>query len=307
VSVRVQVEVPTEDAQAWRPALAAALPEAQFVDSGTAQVDYLVAWRPRPEIFTATVVRKAIFNLGAGVDALLRVPTLPAQVPIYRLADAGMATQMAEYALAAVLRAYRELDAYAAAQAAGAWQPRPRCDKATFGVGVMGVGVLGRAVLAALRPFGFPLHGYARAPHDLPGVQVHAGEAALRGFLSRCAVCICLLPATPATRDLIDARRLAWLPRGAHFVNLARGELVVDEDLLAALDSGHLAHATLDVFRTEPLPASHPFWHHPGVTVTPHAAALTQVQDAVAQVAAGIWAIEAGREPPGRVDRARGY
>lgn len=307
MSVRVQVEVPTEDAEAWRPALAAALPEAQFVLSGAAEVDYLVAWRPPPETFTATVVRKAIFNLGAGVDALLRVPTLPAQVPIYRLADAGMAAQMAEYALAAVLRAYRELDAYAAAQAAGAWQPRPRRDKATFGVGVMGVGVLGRAVLAALRPFGFPLHGYARTPRDLPGVHVHAGEAALRAFLSHCAVCICLLPATPATRDLIDARRLAWLPRGAHLLNLARGELVVDEDLLAALDSGHLAHATLDVFRTEPLPASHPFWHHPGVTVTPHAAALTQVQDAVAQVAAGIRALEAGREPPGRVDRARGY
>ena len=304
---RVRVEVNAADAPAWRSALAAALPEALFVEAGEPEVDYLVTWKPSAEWFARTRVRKAIFNLGAGVDALLAVPTLPADVPLYRLTDAGMAEQMAEYAVATVLRAYREFDAFVHDQRDRRWQPRRRRTKADFGVGVMGVGVLGRAVLEALRPFGFPLHGHARAPRALPGVTMHAGAAALADFLSRCAVCIILVPSTPATRDLFDATRLAWLPRGAHLVNLARGDLVVDADLLAALDAGHLAHATLDVFRTEPLPAAHPFWHHPKVTITPHASAVTLLADSAAQVAAGIRAFEANREPPGRVDRARGY
>ena len=305
--VRVRVEVRGAEAPAWRTALAAALPEATFCAADEPEVDYLVAWKPSAEWFARTRVRKAVFNLGAGVDALLAVPTLPPALPVYRLTDAGMGDQMAEYAVAAVLRAYRELDAFAHDQRDRRWQPRPRRTKADFGVGVMGVGVLGRAVLDALLPFGFPLHGYTSAPRTVPGVTMHAGAAALPGFLSRCAVCICLLPSTPATRDLLDAARLALLPRGAHLVNLARGELVVDADLVAALDAGHLAHATLDVFRTEPLPAAHPFWHHPKVTITPHVSAITLLDDSAAQVAAGIRALEAGREPPGRVDRVRGY
>jgi glyoxylate/hydroxypyruvate reductase A len=305
--VRVRVEVRGGDAPVWRAALAAALPGARFVESDEPEVDYLVAWKPPAEWFARTRVRKAIFNLGAGVDALLAVPTLPPDVPIYRLTDAGMAAQMAEYAVATVLRAYCEFDAFAHDQRDRRWQPRSRRAKAGFGVGVMGAGVLGRAVLEALRPFGFPLHAYARASRALPGITLHAGDVGLRAFLSQCAVCICLLPSTPATRDLFDAARLAWMPRGAHLVNLARGELVVDADLVAALDAGHLAHATLDVFRTEPLPAAHPFWHHPKVTITPHVSAITLHEESAAQVAAGIRALEAGREPPGRVDRARGY
>jgi len=304
---RVLVEVPGDDAGRWRAALEAALPDARFASAGEAEVDYVVAWKPRPDVLARTVVRKAIFNLGAGVDYLLAVPTLPPNVPVYRLHDAGMAAQMADYAVAAVLRAWRELDAYAAAQREGRWQPRPLRDRSTFGVGVMGAGVLGRAVLAALRPFGFPLRGYARTAGAIEGVQSFHGEASLPAFLSGCAVCICLLPATAATRDLFDAQRLGWLPRGAHLVNLARGELVVDDALVAALDSGALAGATLDVFRTEPLPTDHPFWHHPRVTITPHVSAITLVSESAAQVAAGIRAVEAGHEPPGRVDRARGY
>jgi glyoxylate/hydroxypyruvate reductase A len=252
-------------------------------------------------------VRKAIFNLGAGVDFLLGLATLPPDVPIYRLMDAGMSAQMADYALAAVLRAFRDFDAYAAMQASTTWQPREPRERARFGVGVMGMGVMGRAVIAALRPFGFALRGYARAPHDDSPVPMFYGESALRDFLSGCDVVVCLLPATHATRNLFDGQRLSWLPRGAHLVNVARGELVVDEELIAALDSGHLGGATLDVFRTEPLPRDHPFWHHPRVKMTPHVAAVTLVAESVAQVAAGIGALEAGGEPPGRVDRARGY
>jgi len=308
LTVRVLVDVPsTADETRWRSALAAAYPEGEWLADDANDVDVLVAWRPRADRFVRTRVRRAIFNLGAGVDALLALPTLPFDVPVYRLTDAGMAEQMAQYATAAVLRAFRELDAYAAQQRDGAWRARPPRDKATFGVAVLGLGVLGRAVIEALRPFGFPLHGWARTPATLPGVTVHAGPDALRDCLAEAAVCICLLPSTPGTRDLLDATRLAWLPRGAHLVNLARGELVVDADLVALLDAGHLAGATLDVFRTEPLPAGHPFWHHPAITITPHVSAATLHEASAAQVADGIRALAAGREPPGRVDRMHGY
>ena len=302
----VCVDVRGDDAGRWRAALAAALPDARFVDDA-AEVDYVIAWRPRAETFARTRVRKAIFNLGAGVDALLAIDTLPRAVPVYRLCDAGMGEQMAEYAVAATLRAYRELPAYAAAQAQARWAPRERIPKSDFGVAVLGLGMLGRAVIEALRPFGFPLHGYARTPCVMDGVTVHAGEHALRTCLAHARVCICLLPSTSATRDVFDRRRLAWLPRGAHLVNVARGDLVVEADLLHALDSGQLESATLDVFREEPLPASHAFWHHPRITITPHVSAVTLVDRSVEQVAAGIRSIEAGREPPGRVDRAQGY
>jgi glyoxylate/hydroxypyruvate reductase A len=307
LTVRVLVDVPAADGERWRRALAAAYPGGDWLPDDADDTDVLVAWRPRAERFVRTRVRRAIFNLGAGVDALLALPTLPADVPVYRLTDAGMAEQMAQYATAAVLRAFRELDEYAAQQKAGQWRARPPRDKATFGVAVLGLGVLGRAVVDALRPFGFPLHGWARTPATLDGVTVHAGDDALRACLARAAVCICLLPSTPATRDLMDATRLSWLPRGAHLVNLARGELVVDADLIAALDDGRLAGATLDVFRTEPLPAAHPFWHHPGITITPHVSAATLHEASAAQVADGIRRLDAGREPAGRVDRVRGY
>ena len=306
MTVCVRVDVRGEQATRWREALARALPEARFEDTAT-DVDYLIAWRPAVETLQRVRVRKAVFNLGAGVDALLGVPTLPPGVAIYRLADAGMAEQMAEYAVMTVLRAYREMDVYARAQADGRWTPRARLDKSDFGVAVLGLGVLGRAVIDALRPFGFPLHGHARRPCALDGVEVFGGAAALEACLARARVCICLLPSTPDTRDLFDRARFAWLPRGAHFVNLSRGDLVVEHDLIDALDRGYLASATLDVFREEPLPPTHPFWHHPKITLTPHVSALTLIGPSVAQVASGIRAIESGREPPGRVDRSHGY
>jgi glyoxylate/hydroxypyruvate reductase A len=306
VTVSVRVDVRGAKATLWREALARALPEARFDHTAT-DVDYLVAWRPPLEIFERVRVRKAVFNLGAGVDALLDVPSLPPGLAVYRLSDAGMAEQMAEYAVMTVLRAYREMDVYARAQSDARWAPRERLDKSHFGIAVLGLGVLGRAVIDALRPFRFPLYGHARRPCALDGVEVFAGAAALQPCLARARVCICLLPSTPDTRDLFDRTRLAWLPSGAHLVNLSRGDLVVERDLIDALDRGHLASATLDVFRDEPLPPTHPFWHHPKVTLTPHVSALTLMGPSVAQVAAGIRAIESGREPPGRVDRSHGY
>lgn len=299
-----------ERAERWRDAFAARLPSARlhlWPQDAPDEVDYALVWKPDPEAFRRVRVRRAIFNLGAGVDALLAVPTLPPAVPIVRLEDAGMAEQMAEYAALAVLREFRDAPHYERAQREGRWDPARRRGKASFGVGVLGAGVLARAVVAALAPFGFPLATWSRTPRAIPGAESFAGAEALAAFLARSAMTIALLPSTPETRGLLDAAAFAAMPRGAHVVNLGRGDLIVDADLVAALDRGHLGHATLDVFRAEPLSPGHPFWHHPGITVTPHVSAVTRVEDSVAQVAAKLEALERGAPVSGVVDRAKGY
>ena len=305
----VLLQMPGRDADAWRAAVASALPEAEIAvwPVAPADPDYALVWRPPAELFARVRPAKAIFNLGAGVDALLAVPTLPRDVPVIRLADAGMAEQMAEYVTLAVLRAYREMDAYAEQQRDVRWQPRPRLAKREFGIGLMGFGVLGQAIAAALAPFGFPLASWRRTRKSVDGVTSHVGSAELPVFLTTTKVLVCTLPATPATTGILDRGALSQLPQGAHVVNIARGDLVVDADLIALLDSGHLAGATLDVFATEPLPVDHAFWHHPRVAVTPHVSAVTLIRESVAQVAAGIRRIEKGEPAAGVVDRQRGY
>jgi glyoxylate/hydroxypyruvate reductase A len=307
--MKVLLQMPGRDAESWRAALAAALPEAEIAvwPDMPGDPDYALVWRPPPEVFTHVRAPKAIFNLGAGVDALLSVPTLPPDVPVVRLTDAGMAEQMAEYVTLAVLRAYREMDAYEAQQREGSWLPRPRLAKAGFGVGLMGFGVLGQAIATALAPFGFPLSCWSRGPKSAAGMTSFAGTSELPAFLATAKVLVCTLPSTPETDGVLDAATLSQLPKGAHVVNVARGELVVDADLLALLDSEHLGGATLDVFRTEPLPSDHPFWHHPRVTLTPHVSAATLIPDSVAQVAAKIRRLESGQAVAGVVERERRY
>ena len=301
----------------WRAALARAFPAARVhactlsaddaAQAPPQDIDYALLWKPRPQLLQRLGPVKAVFNLGAGIDALAGLDSLPGGVPVVRIEDAGMAEQMSEYVVHAVLREYREFDAYADAQRAGAWRPRERQDKRAFGVGILGIGVLGTAVAAALRPFGFPIAAWSRTRKDLAGVDSYAGTGELAAFLGRCRVLVCMLPLTRETRGLLDRRALSKLPAGAHVVNVARGGLIVDDDLLALLDEGRLGAATLDVFRDEPLAASHAFWHHPRITVTPHISAVTLVEPSVAQIAAKIARLEAGLPITGIVDRKRDY
>jgi glyoxylate/hydroxypyruvate reductase A len=218
-----------------------------------------------------------------------------------------MAEQMIEYACHAVLRRYREFDAYAEQQRAGAWRPRRRIAKRRFGIGILGLGVLGSAVATALSQFGFPVYGWSRSPKALDGIESRAGAGELDFVLARAQILICLLPSTDETRGLLDRQRLSQLPRGGYVINLARGNVLVDEDLLALIDEGHLAGAMLDVFHDEPLPGAHAFWHHPKVTVTPHVSAATLVDESVAQIVAKIRRLEVGLPVTGVVERRRGY
>lgn len=307
--MKILLQPPRDECAAWRAALSAALPDAVVAvwPDAPAEPDYALVWKPPAELFARVRPTKAIFNLGAGVDVLMATATLPEDIPVIRLENAGMAAQMAEYVALAVLCAYREAGAYAAQQRESCWQPRPRLVKAGFGVGILGFGVLGQAVAGAIAPFGFPLFAWSGTRKQFAGIHSFAGTAELPAFLAASRILVCLLPSTRETRGLLDRANLSQLPRGAHVVNVARGDIVVDDDLIALLDAGHLAGATLDVFRHEPLPSGHPFWHHPRITLTPHASAVTVVEDSVAQVAAKILRLERGEPITGIVDRVRGY
>lgn len=293
----------------WLTALAAALPDAEVFlwAPGAPLADVAVVWSPPQRFIDEQTGLKALFNIGAGVDGLLKL-RLPPGLPVVRLDDAGMAVQMAEYVTQAVVRCFRDLPLYAQAQADARWafqKPRSRAD---FQVGVMGLGVLGARVVQALQGFEFPVRGWSRTPKTWPGVQTFAGPGeGLQGFLSGCQVLVNLLPLTPDTQNILNRHTLALLPPGAHVVNVARGAHLVDADLLDLLDQGHLGGATLDVFRQEPLPADHPFWRHPKITVTPHMSARTLRDESVAQIAGKVRALFQGLPIRGVVDPARGY
>lgn len=269
--------------------------------------DYAVLWNPSPTLLAQLSGVKAIFLMGAGADAVLKFgETLP-QVPLVRLGDAGMAVQMAEYVAYATLRYFRRFDEYEEQARHGLWAPLPVHEKKDFTIGVMGLGKLGLRVVETMRDFGFPVRGWSRTPKDLPGVDCYAGMASLDDFLSGTRVLVSLLPLTAETNNLLDRRRLATLPKGAYLINVARGAQVAEPDLLTLIRSGHIAGATLDVFRNEPLPAPHPFWEEPRITITPHISALTVREEAVRQIIDKIAAFEADQPVADIVDRQLGY
>jgi glyoxylate/hydroxypyruvate reductase A len=306
--MRITVCLSQQKPEPWVAGLQAALPGAQVSawQPGDPPADWAVVWAPPQAFIDEQTALKALFNTGAGVDALLKL-RLPPGLRVVRLDDAGMSVQMAEYVCHAVIRHFREFDGYEADTREGRWSYRKPRSRADWPVGVMGLGVLGTRVAQALRVFDFPVHGWSRSPREVPGVVCHAGEAALDGFLASCRVLVNLLPLTPQTENILNRQTLGRLLPGGYLINVARGAHLVDDDLLALLDSGHLAGATLDVFRTEPLPAAHPFWTHPRLTVTPHTSARTLRDESIAQIAGKIAALQRGEPVAGVVDPVRGY
>lgn len=300
----------TDDPQPWREALARALPHIPFHAwpevPAPAQVRYTLVWKPPHGWHRQFPNLRAILSLGAGVDALLEDPDLPA-VPVTRLVDGGLARQMAEYTLHAVLHFHRRMPEYGQQQRARQWRildPNALEDSV---VGVLGLGVLGGEAARLVAAAGFPVCGWSRTPRRIPGVDCLCGEDGLAALQRRARIVVNFLPLTPATRGLLDAHFFARMQPGGFLVNVARGAHVVEPDLLAALDSGHLAGAMLDVFAHEPLPPEHRFWSHPRVVLTPHVAGITLAAEAAAQVIQNLRRLEAGEAPWGVVDRAAGY
>jgi glyoxylate/hydroxypyruvate reductase A len=288
----------------------------QGVRSDAPPADVAIVWKPPAALFDEQRQLKLIFNLGAGVDALLALPNVPPAATLVRLEDAGMAEALAEYVLTAVLRVYRGFDRYAEAQGAALWRPLPLADKRAVTIGVLGLGAIGSAIALRLRDSGFAVRGFARTPRTLPGIDCRCGplhddsrniDAAFGGFLQDLRVLVSVLPLTADNAGVLDARALARLAPGAHLINVGRGGHLVDTDVLQLLDSGQLGAATLDVFATEPLPAAHGYWRHPRVLVTPHVSAVTELAPSIAQIADKLAAWLGGGTVSGIVDRTRGY
>jgi glyoxylate/hydroxypyruvate reductase A len=292
----------------WTEGFRAVLPQAEVVQwaPGCGPADFAVVWTPPQAFFDDQPQLKVVFNNGAGVDALLKL-RIPPDTLVVRLDDAGMAVQMAEYVCHAVIRHFRAFDVYDDDTRDGIWEPRKPPVRAQFPVGILGLGVLGSRVAQALQAFEFTVNGWSRQPKTLDGVHGFAGADQLDAFLAASKVLVCLLPLTQDTQGILNRHTLSQLQPGGYVINVGRGAHLVDADLLALLGSGHLAGATLDVFRNEPLPDAHPFWLHPKITITPHVSARTLRSESIAQIATKIMALQQGRRLSGVVDRNQGY
>jgi glyoxylate/hydroxypyruvate reductase A len=301
----------------WRDAFLAQMPDADFrvwspdpaedQTGDKSEIDYAIVWKPKPGFLKQLPNLKAVFSMGAGVDHLFNDPELPENVPLVRLVDRCLTQGMSEYAVYWTIHFHRKMGVYAKFAADHTWKRMRQADAEKRRVGVLGLGELGGDAAKKLVPLHYQVAGWSRSKREIPGVESFWGEDQLIPFLNRTEILICLLPLTPDTTGIINKQTLAALPEGAFLINCARGGHVVDDDLLAALNSGHIEGATLDVFHTEPLPADHPFWTHPKVNVTPHMASLTVPDSSTEWYVKNIKRMEAGEPPLNTVDRKTRY
>jgi glyoxylate/hydroxypyruvate reductase len=299
-----------DDPAAWRDQLARELRDLEFrtdPDAGDpADVHYALVWLPPTGFFARFPNLKLVTNLGAGIDSLVgRSDLVP--VPICRLSDPGMVRLMTSYVVFAVTRYARDIPVFEQAKQRGTWtyvHPRPLAE---IKVGVLGLGELGGPAAAMLAALGFDVRGWARSPKHIEGVRCLSGRESLDAFLSGCEILVCLLPLTPETRNLLGAAELAKLPAGAKFINASRGAVVDEDALIAALRTGHIGGATLDVFAVEPLPDGHPFWSMDNVLITPHLASIAVPQASAQVVAENIRRVRAGLAPLHLTNPGRGY
>lgn len=285
------------------------LPDVHFTTDrasiSPASVRFLMTWAA-PRNLDQYPNLEVLFSVGAGVDQFLP-DHLPEKVILVRMIEDGIIRTMQEYVTLAVLALHRDLPGYLDQQVHVKWQVRPGRQAVQRRIGILGLGVLGKAVIQRLLPFGFPVSGWSRSVHEIKGVRCFHGEDQRDTFLAESDILICLLPLTPETERLLDARLFAALPARASLVHVGRGKQLDEAALLAALDSGHISGAVIDVTEPEPLPSEHPFWSHPRIILTPHIASATQPETAARAVIENIRRHQAGLQPIGLVDRARGY
>jgi glyoxylate/hydroxypyruvate reductase A len=301
-------QCPWANAGEWLAALKVELPGARFrvwPDVGArSEIDFAYVFQPPAGALADLPNLKGIAAMGAGVDAVVADPTIPAAVPLSRLTDPILAERMSEYVAGQVLNYHLNLPAYRRQQTEKVWQRLPQTDAPDRTVGFLGLGNLARRCIERLRPFGFRLAGWSRRGRPVDGVAVSTD---LNAVLAQSEILVLLVPVTVATRGVLNAERLAALPEGAFLINVGRGTLLDDAAVLAALDSGQLGGAALDVFDPEPPPAGHPFWSHPKVEITPHVSSLSAVASGARLLAAQYRRVQAGQPMADLVDRRRGY
>jgi glyoxylate/hydroxypyruvate reductase A len=294
----------TEKAEFWIPLLEQALPQDRFYENPDAPIDIAVLATPPAGLLARLKGVKLIQSLWMGVEKLLADPGLPQGVPLARLIDPGMVAAMSESVIAHVLDWHRHHYRYRAQQAERQWRRRKQYLASDRTVGILGLGTLGSDAARKLLALGFKVAGYSRRPKQLEGVT---SFTELQPMLRITDALVCLLPLTPQTRGILNGRHLALLKKHGCVINLARGGHLVMSDLIRELDSDHLAQAYLDVFEAEPLAPSDPLWKHPGVTITPHSAALTEPRTAIPKIVENIERVRRGETPHNLVDFAAGY
>ncbi|MDY0872051.1 2-hydroxyacid dehydrogenase [Dongia rigui] len=270
-------------------------------------IRYLLMWRPVPGLAKAMPNLQAVFCFGAGVERLLGSTEVPAHVPIVRMVEPGLTSGMVEYVLWQALRHHRRIWELEEAQAQGKWAPHWYPASWDRSVGILGFGELGQAAGEKLTEFGFPVRGWSRSRKEHAAIRCYAGADELAAFLDGLEILVCLLPLTPETKSILNADLLGRLKPGASLINVGRGGHLVEEDLIAALESGQLIAASLDVFSQEPLPATHAFWRHPRIFMTPHNASDTDPAGGLAAIARQIARAAQGHPLEHVADRARGY
>jgi glyoxylate/hydroxypyruvate reductase A len=270
-------------------------------------IEFVLTWHHPVGEFAKFKNLKCIASLGAGIDHILRDPDLPDGVPMTRVVQSSMPQYMSEYVVLSVLHYCRQFDIYKNDQAAKHWQPRMPLLARDIRIGIMGLGQLGADAARKLVQLDFKVAGWSRTPKTIDDVVSFAGDDALDDFLSRTYILICLLPLTPNTRGILNRSAFEKLPAGAYVINVARGAHLIEADLLAALDSGHLSGACLDVFQTEPLPEDHPFWSHPNIMITPHISSITDPMAVMPQILENYQCMKTGRPLRHMVDKERGY
>jgi glyoxylate/hydroxypyruvate reductase len=271
------------------------------------EIEYALVWRPEPGLLASLPNLKLILSLGAGVDHILCDPQLPRAVPIVRLVDPYLTAAMSEYVVLQVLRLHRHDLDYRIQEEAEIWQELPQKNARERPVGILGFGEIGQHVGGKLASLGFPVSGWSRSAKTIAGFTTYTDAVGLTQMLGKTEILVCLLPLTPQTEGILCARNFTTLPVGAAIVNAGRGGHLVEEDLIPALDSGQLSAAALDVFRAEPLPPGHPFWHHPRILVTPHIAGITNPATAAPIILDNIRRFKEGRPLMNQVDPAQGY
>lgn len=294
----------------WAALFAQKAPDLPFLiwpDIGDAsEIRYIAAWMPPDDMMARFPNLELLFSVGAGVDQF-DFSKLPPELPIVRMVEPGIVDGMVEYVTMSVLALHRDLVPYIAQQRAGIWEQIRVWPASSRRVGVLGLGQLGEAACRKLAGFGFQVAGWSRTRREIEGIACYAGPDEMDAFLGRSDILVCLLPLTGETRGMLNAELFARLPHGARLLNSGRGGHLDQDALLAALDSGQISSAVLDVTDPEPLTAGHPLWSDPRVLITPHIASMTQPETAVEVVLDNLRRHRAGEPLFGLVDRSRGY
>jgi len=302
---------PTRETDSWVQAIAevdAGIPVYIYPEKvDSKEIEFVLAWNHPYGSFKNYPNLKCISSMGAGVDYLLKDPALPENVSLTRVVDPELSKTMFEFILAMLLNQMRGLTRFKRYQMTAEWKPKRYQRIEDVRVGIMGLGEIGSYVAERLINLGFKVSGWAQSEKPNSKEEVFIGMEQLKSFMSSCDFLVCLLPSTPNTQGLLNKETLQFLPKGAKLINVARGDILIDQDLIDLMDSGHLEAASLDVFRQEPLPAKHPFWKHPKIDITPHVASLTNPKTVAPQIVENYWRMKKGKPLLHEVFREKGY